>query len=273
VAGNDRLDAAVVEKGFATGRDKAKELIRDGAITVNGRIVTKPSFLVSETDEVVCTAEAPRYVGRGGEKLECALAALLPLAHPCVAMDVGASTGGFTHCLLQHGADTVYAVDVGHGQLHPDLRADARVVNLEGTDIRHYETVSSVVAPKSLDLLTMDVSFISVAAVLPATLPFLKDGARLLILIKPQFEVGRADVGKNGIVRDRRAHVRVLQTLCAFFEEQGCAVTALNASPIKGGVGRAEGNIEYVATLVYGGERVALPDVRQVVDDTFEHFR
>lgn len=273
MAANDRLDAAVVTKGFATGRDKAKELIRDGAVTVNGRVITKPSFAVGETDEIVCTAEAPRYVGRGGEKLEHALRALLPLPQPCVAMDIGASTGGFTHCLLQNGVDTVYAVDVGHGQLHPTLQADARVINLEGTDIRNREKLVGIVRPQSLDLLTMDVSFISVTAVLAAALPFLKDGARLLILVKPQFEVGRADVGKNGIVRDRRAHVRVLQMLCAYFEEQGCAVTALSASPIKGGVGRAEGNIEYVVTLVYGGERVTLPDVRQLVDDTFEHFR
>lgn len=265
----ERLDAVLVARGLATGRDKAKELIRAGDVTVNGVVVTKPSATVGQADCVDCTAGMPRYVGRGGLKLETALKALLPLPVSCVAMDVGASTGGFTHCLLQNGAARVYAVDVGHGQLHETLCADPRVINLEGTDIRDREKMAAV-PPQSVDLLTMDVSFISVRAVLPETFRFLRQGARLLILIKPQFEAGRADVGKNGIVRDRRVHLRVLREMCDFFGSSNCTLRALAASPITGGAGRADGNIEYMATLEYGGGEACVPDLRRLVEETFE---
>ncbi|MBQ7038862.1 MAG: TlyA family RNA methyltransferase [Clostridia bacterium] len=269
MAESERLDTRVVAEGYATGRDKAKELIRAGTITVDGKLITKPSATVADSAVVSCTVDAPRYVGRGGLKLEAALQALLPLPQPCVAMDVGASTGGFTHCMLLGGADRVYAVDVGHGQLHPTLASDPRVVNLEGTDIRNRDALSVVIPPHSVDLLSMDVSFISVRTVLPSVFDYLRDGARLLILIKPQFEAGRADIGKSGIVRDRRVHVRILRELCELFSASGCALQSLTASPITGGAGRSEGNIEYVATLVYGGESTILPDIRQLVDTTF----
>ncbi len=267
MAENKRLDVYLVDNGYAGGRDKAKELIRDGQVTVNGVCVTKPAVTVVETDVVACHAVS-RYVGRGGLKLEAALATLLPLPADCVAMDVGASTGGFTHCMLQGGVSKVYAVDVGHGQLHPTLVADSRVVNLENTDVRDREKMS-VIPPQSVGLLAMDVSFISIRAVLPAVLDYLQDGAHLLILIKPQFEAGRADIGKNGIVRDRRAHVRVLRDVCASFAEHGCGLTALSASPIKGGAGRSDGNIEYMATLTYGAVSTYTPDLRRLVDETF----
>ncbi len=266
---SERLDARVVAEGYATGRDKAKELIRAGAITVDGKSITKPAAVVSKDAVVSCSVDAPRYVGRGGLKLEAALQAVSPLPQPCIAMDVGASTGGFTHCLLLGGVDRVYAVDVGHGQLHPTLLADPRVVNLEGTDIRDREALSAVIPPRSIDLLSMDVSFISIRTVLPSVFEYLREGARLLVLIKPQFEAGKADVGKNGIVRDRRVHLRVLRELCELFSESDCALQALTASPITGGAGRNEGNIEYVATLIYGGEQTIMPDIRQLVDTTF----
>ena len=147
MAENERLDSRLVAEGYATGRDKAKELIRAGAVLLNGKTVAKPSLMVRDSDIVTCTVDAPRYVGRGGLKLEAALRAILPLPSPCTAMDVGASTGGFTHCMLQNGVDRVFAVDVGHGQLHPTLLADPRVVNLEGTDIRDSETLSAVISP------------------------------------------------------------------------------------------------------------------------------
>ncbi len=267
----ERLDAAVVACGYATGRDKAKELIRAGSITVNGKVVEKPSTLVSDTDVVACTAEQTVYVGRGGLKLEAALQALLPLPSPCTAMDVGASTGGFTHCLLLHGVDRVFAVDVGHGQLHPSLAADPRVVNLEGTDIRNAQAMAAVPLG-SVDLLTMDVSFISIGAVLPSLPPYLRQGARLLILIKPQFEAGRADIGKNGIVKDRRVHLRVLREVCDTFAQHGFALQSLTASPITGGAGRQDGNVEYIASLLYGGDSVT-PDLRQVVEQAFQQFK
>ncbi len=271
MAGSERLDAYLVASGQVTGRDKAKELIRAGAVLVNGVPVTKPSVTVGDGDTVECTATS-HYVGRGGLKLEAALKTLLPLPCPCVAMDVGASTGGFTQCMLEGGATRVYAVDVGHGQLHPTLAADARVLNLEGTDIRDRDKLA-VIPPHSVDLLAMDVSFISVHTVLPVVLDYLRDGAHLLILIKPQFEAGRADIGKNGIVRDRRAHVRVLRELCECFAACRCGLQSLSASPITGGAGRQEGNIEYVAVLTHGVPSAVSPDLRRLVDETFERFK
>ncbi len=273
MAESERLDARVVASGFASGRDKAKELIRSGAIAVNGKTVDKPSYTVNATDTVTCSAAPSRYVGRGGIKLEAALKALLPLPSPCTALDVGASTGGFTHCMLLHGATTVYAVDVGHGQLHPSLIDDPRVVNLEGTDIRARDTVSAHIAPHSVDLLAMDVSFVSVRTLLPCITEYLRDGARLLILIKPQFEAGRAAVGKNGIVQDHAAHVRVLRELCEAFAAERLSLQALAASPITGGVGRNDGNIEYVATLSYADIPAVLPDLRRLVEDAFAKLK
>ena len=269
---SERLDAAVVAHGYATGRDKAKELIRDGHITVNGTVITKPSHTVGCGDAVLCTVDTSPYVGRGGLKLEAALQALLPLPSPCVAMDVGASTGGFTHCMLTHGVSTVYAVDVGHGQLHPSLVSDPRVVNLEGCDVRDAAALSAI-APASIDLLTMDVSFISIGAVLPSLPPYLKRGARMLILIKPQFEAGKHDIGKNGIVKDPRVHLRVLREVCDTFQTHGCALQSLSVSPITGGAGRQSGNIEYVASLIYGAQPTDVPDLRRLTEEAFAQFR
>lgn len=265
-----RLDARLVSLGFATGRDKACERIRAGEVTVNGVVVSKPACRVSDADEVACSS-VDTYVGRGGLKLEHALGLTEPLPAGCTAMDVGASTGGFTDCLLRAGAGHVFAVDVGHDQLHPSLRADARVTDLSGTDIRRREDLLSVIAPSSVDVLTMDVSFISVRSVLPSVFEFLKPQARLFILIKPQFEAGRADIGKNGIVRDRRVHCRVLRDLCDYFAACGCALEALVPSPITGGAGRHSGNIEYVALLRREG-RHTVPDIRALVEQAFERL-
>ncbi len=267
-----RLDAYLVAQGLATGRDKACERIRAGEVSVNGIIVRKPAQRVTENDVVVCTLAAEAYVGRGGIKLEHALALTSPLPENCVALDVGASTGGFTECLLRHGAARVYAVDVGHDQLHPSLRADARVLDLSGVDMRRQEEVARYIPPASVDFATMDVSFISLRAVLPAVFAFLKPNARLVVLIKPQFEAGRADIGKNGIVRDRKVHCRVLRELCTFFTEQRCLLETLTASPITGGAARQAGNIEYLAILHYtaNGGDVPLPDIRRLVEEAFE---
>lgn len=264
---NERLDAYLVANGLASGRDKACERIRGGEVTVNGNVVTKPAYRVSETDVIDCAA-TDSFVGRGGLKLEHALSLTEPLPAGCTAMDVGASTGGFTDCLLRAGVGHVFAIDVGHGQLHPSLVADPRVTDLSGTDARRSESLSAVIAPHSVQVLSMDVSFISIKAVLPSVMEFLTADARLFILIKPQFEAGRADVGKNGIVSDRRVHVRVLREMWDFFAELGCSVERLTASPITGGAGRQHGNIEYVALLRRGGESV-VTDLRALVDDRF----
>lgn len=271
MADKQRLDAFLVENGMASGREKAKELIRDGAVTVNGKVADKPSITVSADDTVTCAKEACAYVGRGGVKLEKALALMEVSLTDAVAMDIGASTGGFTHCLLNHGAAKVYAVDVGHGQLHPTLCADARVENWEGTDIRS-EALHTAVSPSSVDIITVDVSFISLSQVLPYALPFLKDNGIAVVLIKPQFEVGKADVGKGGIVRNKSAHVRVLRELCECFAQNGCAVSQLTVSPILGGAGRTRGNIEYLAVLQKGDAPSMTGDVRRMVEDAFAQF-
>lgn len=266
-----RLDIYLVENGFASGREKAKELIREGAVTVNGKPILKASACIGETDVVCCEKQACAYVGRGGLKLEKAIEIASLSLTDCVAMDVGASTGGFTHCLLNNGASKVYAVDVGHGQLHPSLCADNRVENWEGTDIRSDE-LKAAVPRGSVDVLTADVSFISLRQILPYALPFLKQDGILVLLIKPQFEAGKADVGKNGIVRDRAVHVRVLRELTAFFAEYGCSLLRLTGSPILGGAGRNRGNIEYLAVLKFDASPMPMVDFRQLVEETFSAF-
>ena len=269
MANEQRLDVYLVANGLATGRDKACERIKNGGVAVNGGTGAKPSYRVSENDAVSCADSTDIFVGRGGLKLEHILSQTAPLSAGVTAMDVGASTGGFTDCLLRHGAAHVYAVDVGHGQLHPSLCADARVSDLSGTDIRRREQVLQHVAPASVDVLTMDVSFISLRMALPAVFEFLTDDARLFVLIKPQFEAGRADIGKNGIVRDRRVHYRVLREITEFFTEQGCTIERLSASPITGGAGRQHGNIEYIAALRRGHGAVFTEDIRALVDEAF----
>ncbi len=259
-----RLDALLVEKGLVSGREKAKELIENGAVTVNGKTVTKASKKVDEDSAVTCDTTSIRFVGRGGFKLEKALAISGCDVKGVVAMDIGASTGGFTDCLLQAGAAKVYAIDVGTDQLHPSLRSDARVTVLEGTDVRS-SALQAVISAQSVDVCAVDVSFISLTQVLPATLPFLKDGATVLCLIKPQFEAGKSAIGKNGVVRDAKVHRRVLESLCMFFSENNLSIQALDFSPITGG----EGNIEFLAALVYSNTKPCRPlplSVKDVVD-------
>ena len=250
MAGSDsapaRLDAALVRRGLEASRERAKQRILAGDVLVNGRVRNRPSFPVRDTDELMCKGEGLAYVGRGGCKLEKAVAGRFDL-NGVTALDVGASTGGFTDCLLRSGAARVYAVDVGHGQLHPSLAADPRVVNLEGTDIRDRQALLRAVPAASVSFCAVDVSFISLTAVLPSVLPFLKKGAGLVCLVKPQFEAGRAAVGKRGVVRDAGTHRRVLAGLCGLFDDCGLSLRSLDYSPITGG----DGNIEFLAVLRY----------------------
>ncbi|MBQ1950739.1 MAG: TlyA family RNA methyltransferase [Clostridia bacterium] len=260
-----RLDTYLVQKGYVSGRQKAKELLAAGYVKVNGTVVTKSSRQVSVTDVITCDAPPARYVGRGGLKLEKAITDVELQLVGLTAMDVGASTGGFTDCLLQHGAKHVYAVDVGHDQLHPSLRADARVTVLEGTDVRS-PALAAAVPAGSVPFCTVDVSFVSLAHILPALMPYLTDDAHLVCLIKPQFEAGRSGVGKRGVVRDKRVHIRVLDTMLSLFSQQGCGVMLLTYSPITGG----EGNIEYIAVLQRGGEMSGnAPNTPAIVEAAF----
>ncbi|MBQ3133671.1 MAG: TlyA family RNA methyltransferase [Clostridia bacterium] len=267
--GTVRLDARLVALGLATGREKAKELIAAGQVLVNGKPITKPSQSVSETDEIVSLQGTPRFVGRGGYKFEKAVEVFGLDLTDVVAADIGASTGGFTQCMLQNGASHVYAIDVGQGQLHESLRADPRVTCMEKTDIRDRDRVCAIIANGSLDFAATDVSFISLRLVVPAALPLLKTGASFVCLIKPQFEAGRKALDKHGIVKDPADHRRVLEELTLFFSSLHLSIERLDYSPICGG----DGNIEYLALLRYRPEESPLPpsatDLNRLVTEAF----
>lgn len=262
---SQRLDAALVSRALVSGREKAKSLIAGGFVQVNGVVVTKPTKTVSETDEIVCDSSSLKYVGRGGFKLEKAIEVAKLDLDGCVAMDVGASTGGFTDCMLQNGAAHVFAIDVGHDQLHPSLLADTRVTSLEGTDIRNTEKITPCIAPESIDFCSVDLSFISLTQVIPSILPLLRPTATLVCLIKPQFEVGKADVKKHGVVRDIHAHRRLLEQFLLHFSNWQLTLRQLMVSPITGG----EGNVEYLAVLdKQSNTCVRTPDINALLNDT-----
>jgi len=230
-----RADVVLVERGFFVSRARAQEAIAAGLVTVNSVPLRKASETVPE--EAVITAEQPHpYVSRGGVKLAAALDAFHIDPKGCICLDIGASTGGFTEVLLKRGAAHVYAVDVGHGQLHPIIAADPRVTNLEGTDAR---SLNGTLIPDAADLLVSDVSFISLKLVLPAAVALLKPRATLAVLVKPQFEAGRDHV-KKGIVRDSAVHRAVCEDITAFVASLGFAPLGLAPSPIEGGDGNRE---------------------------------
>ena len=241
-----RLDLAVVERGLATSRPRAKALIMAGKIRVNAQLADKPGAAVGTNDTITLTGEDLPYVSRGGLKLEKALSFFDIQVADRTCLDVGASTGGFTDCLLKHGARRVYAVDVGYGQFAWELRNDPRVVLIERTNIRH---LPAEALPEPVDLAVIDVSFISLKIVVPAVLKFMHKGAMIAALIKPQFEVGKGQVGKGGVVRDAEQHHSVLQDLTTFFEDLGFMVQEPVPSPIKG----PKGNTEFLIALTYVG--------------------
>ena len=236
-AKKQRLDRLLVERGVAPSRQRAQAMIMAGKVLVNKRTVDKAGCLVRHNDDIELQGKDIPYVSRGGLKLEGALQSLELNPMGLVCLDVGASTGGFTDCLLQNGAIRVYAVDVGYGQLAWKLRLDPRVTVFERTNIRQMQT-DAVTEP--VDLATIDVSFISLRIVVPAVAAFLKNGARILALIKPQFEVGKNQVGKGGVVRDASLHNRVIQNLSAFFVELGFLIETVIPSPILGPKGNRE---------------------------------
>jgi len=232
-----RLDLTLLNKKLAPTRQRAQALILAGRVLVNQEPVTKPGIRISESDRIVIKGTDMPYVSRGGIKLAEALKQFQIDAAGRYCMDIGASTGGFTDCLLQHGATHVLAVDVGYGQIAWKLRQDPRVTILERTNIR-YLTVDKV--PFPVDLAVIDVSFISLKIVVPAIRNFLRAGAAVVTLIKPQFEVGRDRVGKGGIVKNHALHEEVIQSLSQFFETVGFRVHGLVPSPITGPKGNKE---------------------------------
>nr|WP_316614396.1 TlyA family RNA methyltransferase [uncultured Ruminococcus sp.] len=234
-----RLDVLLVEKGFFESREKAKAVIMSGCVYVNNQKADKAGSNYDENAAVEVRDNHMRYVSRGGYKLEKAMEVFPISLDGKVTMDIGASTGGFTDCMLQNGAQKVYAVDVGYGQLAWKLRNDERVVNLERTNMR-YVTAEQV--PEPVDFFSVDVAFISLELILPTARGVCADDAQAVCLIKPQFEAGRENVGKNGVVRDQRVHQSVVQGIIDFCLNNGFSVCGLDYSPIKG----PQGNIEYL---------------------------
>jgi len=239
----ERLDKLLIKKGIVSSRERAKALILEGRVLVNRAPVDKAGTLVDEGAEIVLRGEDLPYASRGGLKLEGALGHFHIQLDGLVAMDVGASTGGFTDCMLQKGARKVYAVDVGYGQLSWKLRKDPRVVVLERTNIR-YLTGDSI--PEKVDFVTIDVSFISLLKVVPKVLEFLKDGGGILALIKPQFEVGKGEVDKGGVIKSDEKRMNVVRSITEGFESLGLEVQGVSESPLKG----QKGNIEYFIYMI-----------------------
>lgn len=237
-----RLDVAVFEQGLAESREKAKAYIMSGIVYVNGQKEEKAGTLVKEEDKIEVRGKTLQYVSRGGLKLEKAMKSFPINLDGCVCMDVGASTGGFSDCMLQNGAKKVYAIDVGYGQLAWKLRSSEQVVNLERTNIRY---VTREQVPDEIDFSSVDVSFISLTLVLPVVRELLRDGGKVVCLIKPQFEAGKGKVGKKGVVREKSVHVEVVEKIRDFALENGFSVLGLDYSPVKG----PEGNIEYLILL------------------------
>lgn len=234
-----RLDLAVYEQGFTESREKAKALIMAGQVYLNGKKELKSGAQVKEDDKIEVRGEKMPYVSRGGFKLEQAMKEFPISLEGKICMDIGASTGGFTDCMLQNGAEKVYSIDVGYGQLAWKLRTDERVINMERTNFRY---VTEEEIPDPIDFSSVDVSFISLKIILPVLRERLAPEGQAVCLIKPQFEAGRENVGKKGVVRDLKIHENVVRDITDFALENGFSLLGLTYSPIKG----PEGNIEYL---------------------------
>uniref|UniRef100_UPI0040563DE0 TlyA family RNA methyltransferase n=1 Tax=Agathobacter sp. TaxID=2021311 RepID=UPI0040563DE0 len=238
----ERLDVLMVSRGLAKSREKAKSMVKAGNVYVNNKKIEKAGMVLREDDLIEVRGETLKYVSRGGLKLEKAITHFQISLEGKTCMDIGASTGGFTDCMLQNGAKKVYSVDVGYGQLDEVLRKDERVVCMEKVNVRYMEPEDISEPP---DFASADVSFISLTKILPAVRSLLKENGQLVCLIKPQFEAGREKVGKKGVVKDKKVHKEVLQSIIRFSLEHGFSVLNLDYSPIKG----PEGNMEYLIHL------------------------
>lgn len=237
-----RLDVLVYEKGFAESREKAKAIIMAGQVYVDNQKADKCGTSYDESADIEVRGSVLKYVSRGGLKLEKAIDNFYLDLNGKTTMDIGASTGGFTDCMLQNGAKKVYSIDVGYGQLAWRLRTDERVVNLERTNMRK---VTREQVPDEIDFFSVDVSFISLKLILPVARELMAEQAQAVCLIKPQFEAGREKVGKKGVVRDPSVHAEVVRNIYDFCLQNGFDVLNLDFSPIKG----PEGNIEYLIHL------------------------
>ncbi len=246
-----RLDNAIVELGYTASREKAKALIMAGIVYVNNQKCDKAGTTVKPNDVIEVRGQTLKYVSRGGLKLEKAVESFGVSLEGCICADIGASTGGFTDCMLQNGAIKVYAIDVGYGQLAWKLRTDERVVNLERTNFRY---VTKEQVPDELDFASVDVSFISLLHIFPVMRELLRHKGRAVCLIKPQFEAGRENVGKKGVVRDKSVHIAVIEKIRNLIAENKFSLLGLDYSPVKG----PEGNIEYLCYIEKDDEPVCI---------------
>lgn len=263
-----RLDVYLTEKGLTTSRERAKALIMAGQVYIKNQKCDKAGTMLDENEtEVEVRGEQLKYVSRGGLKLEKAMQEFPITLDGKVTMDIGASTGGFTDCMLQNGARKVYAVDVGYGQFAWKLRSDERVVNMERTNIR-YVTPDDIGEP--IDFASIDVSFISLKLVLPTAYNLLSPDGEIVALIKPQFEAGKGQVGKKGVVRDKTIHFDVIRGVLDFATENGFKLLGLSFSPIKG----PEGNIEYLAYIRKSDEAEKITDeeILAIVEKSHENL-
>ncbi|MBO6137757.1 MAG: TlyA family RNA methyltransferase [Lachnospiraceae bacterium] len=264
-----RLDVLLTERGLAPSREQAKRHIMAGEVFVDGQREDKSGTLFPEEAEIELKGESLRYASRGGYKLEKALEVFPIELGGRICMDIGASTGGFTDCMLQNGAARVYSIDVGSGQLAWSLRNDERVVSMEKTNFRY---MSRADFPESPDFASADVSFISLDKILPPAFDILNDEAEMVCLIKPQFEAGRDRVGKNGVVRDKETHREVIEKCTEIAAASGFKVLGLDYSPIKG----PKGNIEYLMYIGKGGQETGAPletDTEALVERAHEELK
>ena len=266
MAKKTRLDVLLVERGLMESRQKAQTTIMSGLVFVKGQRVDKPGTSVDNEAEIEIRGNVLKYVSRGGLKLEKAMATFPVALEGAVCADIGASTGGFTDCMLQNGASKVYAVDVGYGQLAWKLREDPRVVCMERTNAR-YLTHEQV--PDELDFASVDVSFISLKLILPALCGLLKEGGHVACLVKPQFEAGKEKVGKKGVVRDPAVHLEVLENFLNHAKESGFTVLGITYSPIRG----PEGNIEYLGYLEKAEWQEKEFDLKALVDESHQTLK
>lgn len=261
----DRLDVILTERGMFSSREKARASIMAGLIYVNGQRIDKPGTAVSTDAEINVKEDLCPYVSRGGLKLEKALDAFGFSVDDAVAVDIGASTGGFTDCMLQKGAQKVYAIDVGYGQLDWKLRNDPRVVNMEKVNVRYLDPDT---VEQNAGLISIDVSFISLRLVLPVAVQLLSENGHLICLVKPQFEAGREQVGKKGIVRDPAVHREVIQKVMGYGRDCGLYCHGLTWSPVTG----TKGNIEYLMYLrkLPSGREI---DIFKTVEDSYRELK
>lgn len=266
--GKKRADVLLFEKGLVESREKAKTLIMEGIVFIGDSRIDKPGEKVEINAPIKIKENPIIYVSRGGLKLEKAINCFNIQIQDKICMDIGASTGGFTDCMLKAGAKKVYAVDVGYGQLDWVLRNDPRVIVMERTNIR-YVTKDDV--DDIIDFISIDVSFISLRLVLPIAKMLLSQGGSIMALIKPQFEAGRDKVGKKGIVRSKKTHIEVIKSMVEFCKEQGLKVVDLNFSPITGGTG----NIEFLTYILKSDDLVEIDDIKiiETVNNAHESLK